>query len=159
MILLSHCNKRCQLVILIETRREVKLKEGDMWVYSIAVYGFFMWYLGNFNYFNVRYHLALRYAVFILVIILADGIQWNKISVPARKFCLRAKVAPTTHFLGPDFSRKGQCTSISLICKREETVGKLRKWKWQFIWSWHGASLFINNTWFSQWRHQIVKSK
>ena len=28
-------------MLLIETRREVKLKEGDMWVYSIAVYGFF----------------------------------------------------------------------------------------------------------------------
>ena len=27
-------------------------------------------------------------------------------SVPARKFCLRAEVAPTTHFWGPDFSRK-----------------------------------------------------
>ena len=67
------------------------------------------------------------------------------ISVPARKLCLKAKVAPTTHFWGPDISRKGQCTSISLICKREETVGKLRKWKWQFIWSWHGASLFIHN--------------
>ena len=68
-----------------------------------------------------------------------------KNSVPARNFCLRAKVAPTTHFWGPDISRKGQCTSIFLICKREETVGKLRKWKWQFIWSWHGASLFIHN--------------
>ena len=34
-------NKRCQLVLLIETRREVKLKEGDMWVSSIAVYRFF----------------------------------------------------------------------------------------------------------------------
>ena len=67
------------------------------------------------------------------------------ISVPARKFCLRAKVAPTTHFWGPDFSRKGQCTSIFLICKREETVGNLRKWKWQFTWSWHGASLFLHN--------------
>ena len=43
------------------------------------------------------------------------------------------------------FQEKGQCTSIFLICKREETVGKLRKWKWQFIWSWHGASLFIHN--------------
>ena len=30
------------------------------------------------------------------------------ISVPARKFCLRAKVAPTTHFWGPDFFMKGQ---------------------------------------------------
>ena len=29
-------------------------------------------------------------------------------SVPARKFCLRAKVTPTTHFWGPDFSTKGQ---------------------------------------------------
>ena len=48
-------------------------------------------------------------------------------------------------FWGSDISRKGQCTSIFLICKREETVGKLRKWKWQFIWSWHGASLFIHN--------------
>ena len=28
-------------VLLIETRGEVKLNEGDMWVYSIAVYGFF----------------------------------------------------------------------------------------------------------------------
>ena len=54
-------------------------------------------------------------------------------SVPARKFYLRAKVAPTTHFWGPDISRKGQCTSISLICKREETVGKFRKWKWQLF--------------------------
>ena len=69
----------------------------------------------------------------------------SKCSVPARNFCLRAKVAPTTHFLGPDITRKGQCNSIFLICKREETVGKLRKWKWQFIWSWHGASLFIHN--------------
>ena len=67
------------------------------------------------------------------------------ISIPARKFCLRAKVAPTTHFWGPDISRKGQCTNISLTCKREETVGKLRKWKCQFIWSWLGASLFIHN--------------
>ena len=66
-------------------------------------------------------------------------------SVPARNFCLRARVVPTTHFWGPDISRKGQYTSIFLICKREETVGKLRKWKWQFIWSWHGASLFIHN--------------
>ena len=41
LILLSPFNKRCQLVLLIETRREIKLKEGDMWVYSIAVYGFF----------------------------------------------------------------------------------------------------------------------
>jgi len=49
------------------------------------------------------------------------------LSVPARYFCLRAKVAPTTHFLGPDISRKGKCTSIFLICKREETVRKLRK--------------------------------
>ena len=32
-------------------------------------------------------------------------------SVPARKFCLRAKVAPTTHFWGPDFSSKGQYLS------------------------------------------------
>ena len=40
---------------------------------------------------------------------------------------LRVHLAPTTHFWGPDISRKGQCTSISLICKREETVGKLRK--------------------------------
>ena len=48
-------------------------------------------------------------------------------SVPARNFCFRAKVAPTTHFLGPDISRKGQCTSIFLIWKREEAVGKLRK--------------------------------
>ena len=53
--------------------------------------------------------------------------QLCQLSVPARNFCLRAKVAPTTHFWGPDISRKGQCTSISLICKREETVGKLRK--------------------------------
>ena len=52
------------------------------------------------------------------------------ISVPARKLCLKAKVAPTTHFWGPDISRKGQCTSISLICKREEAVGKLRKVTW-----------------------------
>ena len=44
-------------------------------------------------------------------------------------------------FWGPDISREGQCTSISLICKREETVGKLRKWKWLFIWSTDGASL------------------
>ena len=49
------------------------------------------------------------------------------VSVPARKLCLRAEVAPTTNFWGPDISRKGQCTSISLICKREEAVGKLRK--------------------------------
>ena len=34
-------------------------------------------------------------------------------------------MAPTTHFGGSDFLRKGQCTSIFLICKREETVGKL----------------------------------
>ena len=120
---------------------------------------FFTWYLGNFNYFNGRYHLALQYAVFILVIILADGIQWNKISVPARKFCLRAKVAPYNPFLGARFFKKGPMYKYLSNMKREETVGKLRKWKWQFIWSWHGASLFINNTWFSQWRHQIVKSK
>ena len=65
-------------------------------------------------------------------------------SVPARNFCLRAKVAPTTHFWGPDISRKGQCTSIFPICKREETVGKLMKWKWQFIWSWQGVSVSIH---------------
>ena len=51
----------------------------------------------------------------------------NGNGVPARKFCLRAKVAPTTHFWGPDFSRKGQCTGIFLVPKREETVGKMRK--------------------------------
>ena len=72
-------------------------------------------------------------------------INYGHFCVPARNFCLRNKVAPTTHSWGPDISRKGQCTSIFLICKREETVGKLRKWKWQFIWSWHGASLFIHN--------------
>ena len=39
------------------------------------------------------------------------AIYYNN-SVPARKFCLRAKVvAPTTHFWGPDFSRKGQYLS------------------------------------------------
>ena len=46
-------------------------------------------------------------------------------SVPARKFCLRAKVAPTTHFLGARFFKKGP--NVNLIGKREETVGKLRK--------------------------------
>ena len=65
-------------------------------------------------------------------------------SVPARNFCLRAKVAPTTHFWGLDISRKGQCTSIFPICKREETVGKLMKWKWQVIWSWQGVSVSIH---------------
>ena len=35
----------------------------------------------------------------------------NGNGVPARKFCLRAKVAPTTHFWGPDFSRKVQYLS------------------------------------------------
>ena len=65
-------------------------------------------------------------------------------SVPARNFCLRAKVAPTTHFWGPDISRKGQCTNIFPICKREETVGKLMKWKWQFIWSWQRVSVSIH---------------
>ena len=37
------------------------------------------------------------------------------------------------------------CTSIFLIREGEETVGKLRKWKWQFIWSWLGAFLFIHD--------------
>ena len=32
-----------------------------------------------------------------------------------RNFCLRAKVAPTTHFWGPDISRKGQ---VELDVKR-----------------------------------------
>ena len=38
-------------------------------------------------------------------------------SDPARKFCLRTKVTATTHFWGPDISRKGPCTR-----KREKTV-------------------------------------
>ena len=49
-----------------------------MWVYSIAVYGFFSRSISVILILTcciARYHLALRYAVFILVIILADGIQ------------------------------------------------------------------------------------
>ena len=63
------------------------------------------------------------------ILIFWSHLSLVKISVPARNFCVRAKMAPTTHFLGPDISRKGQCTSIFLICKREETIGKLRKLK------------------------------
>ena len=69
------------------------------------------------------------------------------INVPARKFCLRAKVAATTNSWGPDLSKKGQCTCTSIflmIREGEETVRKL-KWKWQFVWSWHGAFLFIHD--------------
>ena len=64
------------------------------------------------------------------------------ISVPARNFCLRAKVAPTTPLLGARFFKKRPIFPyLFLLCKREETVGKLSKWKWQFIKSCHGAFL------------------
>ena len=81
LILLSPFNKRCQLVLLIETRREIKLKEGDMWVYSIAVYGFFsfgilvililtcgiaVWSSSAVCGFHFGHHLS-------------DGIQWTNI--------------------------------------------------------------------------------
>ena len=70
------------------------------------------------------------------------------ISVPARKFCLRAKVAPTTHFWGPHFSRKGQCTSIFLIIFMQK---RRNSWKFKEM----KMAVYLKLTWsipfFTSW--------
>ena len=56
--------------------------------------------------------------------------QLCQLSVPARNFCLRAKVAPKTHFWGPDISRKGQRTSILfLIMQKRRNCWKVKEMK------------------------------
>ena len=54
----------------------------------------------------------------------------NEASVPARNFCLRAKVTPTTHFWGPDnFFKKGPMYQYLSNMQKRRNSWKVKEMK------------------------------
>ena len=75
-----------------------------------------------------------------------NGIFLAASECSSQKILREGQSGPYNPLLGVRFFKKRPIFPyLFSLCKREETVGKLSKWKWQFIKSCHGAFLFMHN--------------